>query len=136
MLYPTSLPEALEPSTFALHRHKPIPPNTSSKIQTAALVINGLQTDQPAERALLSLQQHSHYKCCTRKLHPRQTRDSERWDILLNEQKPIWGMCPTSVRLKKEAAGGGARLCVPLGKADGTGQSTARTKNQALHTTG
>lgn len=71
LLYTTSLPEALEPSTFALHRLKPISPNTSSKIQTGALMINGLQTDQPAERALLSLQQQNHYKCCTGKLHPR-----------------------------------------------------------------
>lgn len=130
LLYTTSLPETLEPSTFALQRHKPIPPNTCSKIQTGALRKNGLQTDQLAKRALLSPQQHSHYKCCTGNPHPRQTRDSESWDLLLNKQKPIWGMCPTSVRLKKEAAGGGLRFVCLWGRQMGQGNLQLEQKNK------
>lgn len=133
VLYSTSLPEALEPSTFALHRLKPIPPNTSSKIQIVALMVNGLQTDQPTERALLSLQQHSHYKCCTGNLHPRQTRDSERWDLLLNKQKPIWGMCPTSVRVTKQAAGGGLGFVRLWGRQMGQGNLQLEQKPSPSH---
>lgn len=132
LLYTTSLPEALQPSTFALHRLKPIPPNTHSKIQTGALTTNGLQVDQPAGRALLSPQQHSHYKCCIGNLHPGQTRDSQSWDSLLNKQKLIWGMCPTSVRLEKEAAGGGRSFVRLWGRQMGHGHLQLEQKAKPL----
>lgn len=125
VLYTTSLPWSQAPLLSTGSNQFPQTPAARS----TALMINGLQTDQPAERALLSLQQHGHCKRCTGNLHSRQARDSERWDLLLNKQKPSWGMCPTSARWTKEELGVGLSLC-------GAGQPAARTKNQALHPTG
>lgn len=86
---------------------KPIPLHTCGEIQTGALMINGLWTDRPAERA------RSTFSPAAYPLHLRlrQTRDPRSWNVLPNKQKPSWGMSPASARLQERSGWRWARLC-------------------------